>query len=298
MPSRILSPLSNTDENKALRNSDFRIFIQPQKSSFIYNTSKFSEIFHEDVEIKYFYEGSSTLIIGSETIVTVPGDIIVINPYEFHSTVRFGEDIGKYHMIMVSLDFFTGNSAHGLNLRHLLTAQGVRFNNLIRGNERIMRILGDVISEKLNRSDSDEYYRMMVRALMTEFFLLLLRDEVRCDISGQLLDENIRYYEVIDPALQKIHADYGQRITIEELAEICGISKYHFCRIFKLVTGTTAMQYLTKYRIRIADVMLSNTRKSVSEIAWECGFPDESYFCRCYKKQQGHSPLKARAILS
>ena len=54
------------------------------------------------------------------------------------------------------------------------------------------------------------------------------------------------------------------------------------------------MEYLREYRIKIADVMLTNTEKSVSEIAEACGFESVAYFCRAYKRQFGVSPGKRR----
>ena len=69
----------------------FRIKVEPDKVSRIDAIDDFSEVFHEDIEIKYFIDGSSTLHIGGESLVTQPEDIVVINPYEFHSTVNYAE---------------------------------------------------------------------------------------------------------------------------------------------------------------------------------------------------------------
>ncbi len=280
-------------EEYILNDTDFKLYIQPNKTPFINDVSQADAIFHEAIEIKYFLSGSSTLIIGTETIVTSPGDLIIINPYEFHSTVNFAEDAGKYHLIMMSLDFLSDSGLLDLNLRHRLMGQGLRFSNLIRGNERLTRIIEAVIEEKSRESEG---WQVIIRALMTEFFALLLRSEVKVTDSSEMPSKNIHYYEVIDPALQMIYKNYQKKLTVDELADSCRISKYHFCRVFRQVTGMPAMQYLMNYRIRIADLMLLNTQKSVAEIAWECGFTDESYFCRCYKKIQGVSPLKSRAI--
>lgn len=281
------------DEAYILNDSDFKLYIQPNKTSFINDISNTDAIFHEAIEIKYFLSGSSTLIIGTETIVTSPGDLIIINPYEFHSTVNFAEDAGKYHLIMMSLDFLGDNGLMDINLRHRLMGQGLRFSNLIHSNERLSGIISAVIDEK---EREDEGWQIVIRALMTELFTLLLRSEVKNTDSALMPSKNIHYYEVIDPALQMIYKDYQKKLTIDDLADSCRISKYHFCRVFRQVTGMPAMQYLMNYRIKIADLMLFNTQKSVAEIAWECGFTDESYFCRCYKKLQGMSPLKTRAI--
>ena len=58
--------------------------------------------------------------------------------------------------------------------------------------------------------------------------------------------------------------------------------------------NVTPVQYITEYRVDLAETMLKNTANSVSDIAWKCGFDDESYFSRCYKKIKGVSPKKVQ----
>ena len=96
------------------------------------------------------------------------------------------------------------------------------------------------------------------------------------------------------PAINKIRNEYAKKISIEELANLCGVSSCYFCRIFKQVTGVTALQYIIAYRLKVADAMLSNSDVSITEIANECGFEDVSYFCRCYKKFYHQLPGKKR----
>ena len=141
-------------------------------------------------------------------------------------------------------------------------------------------------------------YRIAVRGLMQEFLALLLRYGMNDDVEKRNSRAHaIRYYAVVEPALRRIRDGYTDRFTVEELAELCMVSKYHFCRVFKDVTGMAAMQYLNEYRLKIAETMLENTAKSVSEIARACGFEDESYFCRCYKKYFGVTPGKRKRKL-
>ena len=64
--------------------------------------------------------------------------------------------------------------------------------------------------------------------------------------------------------------------------------------MFKEGTGMTPMEYLMEYRIKNADIQLKTTEKSISDIAYECGFGDSAYFSRCYKKRRGITPSAAR----
>lgn len=277
----------NKYDSITFQDENFKISViigQSSKNTDIRNTEK---TFHEEIEIKYFFEGESTLIIGSDVIVTKPGDISVVNPYEIHATID--SENGKYHLIDIDIDF-----VRNPDLRNLLLGGGIKFNSHIKDNKRLQEIILLVIEEMTNKRN---YYRTVVHGLMTEFFSLMLREETK-NISDSESNLNTYSMELIAPAFCKIHVDYNKKITIDELAKLCNITKYHFCRIFRKTVGITAMQYLLSYRLKIADVMLKNSDRKIFEISSMCGFEDECYFCRCYKKVKGISPRKFREEIS
>ena len=277
------------------QNEHLKLVTVADQISSIDNNNDLTSMFHEDIEIKLFYEGSSTLIIGNRTIVTSPGDIVVINPYEFHSTVDIGERKGVYHLLMVSLDFFQSENNSIFDLRHLFIKEHIKLKTLIQNNSRLYDIIINIVNEV---KEKKPFYESVVHGLIAELFALLLRDFKSDEPLNLPLDNNIRYYELIYPAIQKIRNDYAQKITVDELASLCNISKYHFCRIFKKVTSLSAVNYQTEYRLQVADILLKNTDKSITEIAVLCDFEDACYFSRCYKKHTGVSPKQNRAILS
>lgn len=283
--------MKNT-ENFPFEAEDFPILADPCRTSWIDRVEDARRALHEAIEIKYFYEGSSTLLIGEKTVVARAGDVIVINPYEFHATVNFGEEKGKYHLFMVEPDFFFNASPELPDVRGMLLSGKAAFITQIRGDERICGILSCVLEEMTKR---EEYYRSTVRGLMLELLSLLFRYGVRERVGCADSEHELRCYGIVEPALRMIRDRYAEAsFTLESLAQACAVSKYYFCRVFKNATGMSAMQYLNEYRLRIAETMLENTDRSVGDIANACGFEDESYFCRCYKKQFGTTPRKWR----
>lgn len=271
---------------------DFQIAHSRSKRCDPNDLTMVSRTWHEEIEIKYFVEGSSTVLVDTEAIVTKPGDIILINPYEFHSTLAVGENTGKYNLLMIGMDLFSSKNLDNFDMKHLLLGRRIRFNNLIRSNARIKQVVLNIIQELTERESS---YELVVRGLVLELFALLLRSEVKDVVSEECINDNIRFYDSIEPAIEYIRTNYDKEITVDLLAELCKMSKYHFCRIFKRATGMTAIQYLTEYKLSIADVMLRNSDTSISEIAHIAGFDDESYFSRCYKKSRGLSPKTIRS---
>lgn len=77
---------------------------------------------------------------------------------------------------------------------------------------------------------------------------------------------------------------------------MCGISKQHFCRVFKKKLGIRPLEYLARKRISKAKVLLINTDKSIYEIGKETGYNAANYFGIVFKKYEGISPGEYRKI--
>ena len=83
-------------------------------------------------------------------------------------------------------------------------------------------------------------------------------------------------------------------ITVSECADFCKMSKVHFSRFFKQITGMPPVQFVLKIRIDRAKELLDFTDKPIAEIAEASGFPDQNYFARTFKKITGMSPTQYR----
>jgi AraC-like DNA-binding protein/ligand-binding sensor protein len=87
-------------------------------------------------------------------------------------------------------------------------------------------------------------------------------------------------------------------IKLEQIARALNVSTFHFCRRFKLETGLTFVEYLSRVRIERAKLLLHNKNLRVSEIAYEVGFQSLTHFNRTFRKLVGSSPTEYRSRLS
>jgi len=249
--------------------------------------------FHEEVEIKFVNSGRLTAMIDTKTVTAEEDEIIFINPYEVHSNIYIDDEMGIYDLFMVGLDFFELAGVGGVDLRKFFFEKQLSFKNRIK-NDRAAEVM-----KRLTRYAfvADEYDKLCVAGLLLEFFAILQQEEIQ-KTEIQVNDERVRFFRSIEPAVVKIRDNYYEKLSGEELAEMCNMSKYHFCRTFKRVMGVTPVQYQTECRLRIADILLQNRDLNISGIAMQTGFEDEAYFSRCYKKHRGVSPKTMRAKLS
>ena len=282
----------NYDKKSIITNNEL-IAIGPKCSS---PTSSIEDDFralHEEIEVKCFYSGTATLMIGEKIVTVKAGDIVVINPYEFHTTIERGEgdDIGLYHLFMIPLDIFFNSGVDDLNLRKLILENNTSFKTLHQNDTRMYKILTRVVKEYEGKKTA---YKIAICGLIMEFFAILIRKGLCQNEIGGSSNGNLSSYYLIEPAMRCIRDRYQEDLTVEELASLCNISKGYFCRVFKAVTGKTAMEYLGRYRLKIADALLQDGDKNIADIAESCGFESVSYFCRSYKKRYDRKPSERR----
>ncbi len=102
-----------------------------------------------------------------------------------------------------------------------------------------------------------------------------------------------KYNEKEQKRLRSIYAfideRYESKITLEEVADLCNLTKPAFCRYFKKNTGSTFIQFLNQYRVSQAKryLLLGN---NVTETCFACGFESLSYFNRSFKRIVGENP--------
>jgi len=95
--------------------------------------------------------------------------------------------------------------------------------------------------------------------------------------------------------LEYIRANLDHDIHIAELAGAAGLSLFHFAKLFKRITGSSPHQYILHRRLERATELLRNTQLSLSEIALQAGFADQSHLTNVFRRFNGITPSRFRA---
>ena len=83
---------------------------------------------------------------------------------------------------------------------------------------------------------------------------------------------------------------YAGAVTLATLADAAGMTPQYFCTFFQQMTGRSPIEYLNGHRIEVACAQLSLGNYSITDLAYECGFNDLSYFIRVFKRYKGVTP--------
>ncbi|GGH42012.1 HTH-type transcriptional activator Btr [Paenibacillus silvae] len=136
--------------------------------------------------------------------------------------------------------------------------------------------------EELNRS-AEGLKRYYGQIRFQELLYLMFSDMLHVETQETLLPvEQVKHY---------IEQHHMEKITIQDMAEAARMSSRHFMRLFKKRYGCSAVDYLTIYRIKQAQIMMRNDHSlRLKEIATCVGFTDEMYFRRKFKQISGLPP--------
>lgn len=108
---------------------------------------------------------------------------------------------------------------------------------------------------------------------------------------------SITTHPVVNQALNFIHNNLDKDLTLEQVAREVHISKSYLCSLFPIHLNSSFSFYMIKVKVEYGKKLLAETHKSLLDIAFECGFNSQSYFCSTFKKTVGMTPLQYKKSL-
>lgn len=114
----------------------------------------------------------------------------------------------------------------------------------------------------------------------------IIRNILKINTSHSNINNKLEIQKVLD----YIHQNFGEKLSISNLAKIANMSESHFIRTFKKETKLSPMEYLIKLRIYKSKKLLRSNTKIITEVALQCGFNSPSHFSTCFSKQMGITP--------
>lgn len=105
------------------------------------------------------------------------------------------------------------------------------------------------------------------------------------------------YRKYVEPVIEEIEQSYNYEITLQGLSKKIYVSPQYLSRLFKRFVGCSVYKYLTNYRINKAkELLLTDPRVEIQQIAQLVGFLDTSHFIVMFKKVVGITPLEFRKL--
>ncbi|MBQ8200848.1 MAG: helix-turn-helix transcriptional regulator [Clostridia bacterium] len=104
------------------------------------------------------------------------------------------------------------------------------------------------------------------------------------------------YPPVVLAVMEWIRSHYHQPFSVPELTQHVNYQPDYLSGLFKRSTGVSIVQYTNQLRLRMAKALLTNYEITIKEAAYSCGFPDEKYFMRLFRREEGMTPSQFRSL--
>ena len=262
-----------------LSKSPFRLLHDPKLSHLFYWH------FHPEYELVYIEGANGTRHVGDHISEYEGTDLVLIGSNIPHLNFDYGVKTDYREEVLHIKPTFKKNfvdslpELQSLNRLMELSRYGIAFYG------ETKREVGNEL-KKLHTLKPFDYFMAIMHILKrlsqsNEFELLHTRP-YKNRYSKKEQDRIRDIYALIDER-------YQTKISLEEVASFCNLTKPAFCRYFKKATGSTFIEFLNQYRISQSKRLLLSG-KNISETCFECGFESLSYFNRTFKKVTGENP--------
>lgn len=243
--------------------------------------------YHQDPELFYLLSGHFEVKIDDAVYQMKKGDILLINANKRHTLAAKGELL----MARFEIDFHL--------LAEQLGSMQLLFwcNSVIDKNEAFqeLRILLDKIIDRYFEQENKDALRMNALYYETLYVLagnfLVKSDDIRLNVEDS--QDRVRIRQIQN----YIQANYQSQISLNDLADRLFLSNAYLSKYIKKHLGLTFMEYLNNVRLFHAVDELLYSKKNITHIAMDNGFPTSAAFTKAFRDVHGESPSEYRKLM-
>lgn len=249
---------------------------------------------HKELEMLLVTEGELRTLLNNRDLVLHEGEGLFINSGVSHGFVANSHEGANYISIIFCTDCIAGTEDAKLVSRYIEPIVKAREFEYVplRGSGWANDICDMIRQMQSVLSSKRPGYELKLKIMLSEAWLTLYENCIP-DLGD---NRSVSHTEKkrIDVLRKYIQENYADRITLDDIAAAAHISRGECCRIFKRLYDTTPFQYLVHYRLTRSVYYLSETDKSISQIAQSVGFCSSSYYTKCFRAEYNCTPLKYR----
>lgn len=271
----------------------------PLKLHYCESTEKgqvlFHPHFHEHMEILYFAKGEAIIECNSEQTQVKEGDLIVLNSNDLHHGINVSGHV-LYNALITDLSLLQSPSPDAVGTKFItpMTQNNVMFKNHIPDDSELRNAFEQILQEFRGKELG---YEMAIKSSMYRMLTLLFRRHIAEYMPSAEYNSRTKNLTRFAPIFKYIEEHYLEELSVEQLAQKAGLSRFHFSRLFSELTNKTVTEYINQFRINKSEYLLRNTEMTISEVALASGYNDISYFSRTFKKYKQVPPSFIRSSI-
>ena len=244
---------------------------------------------HKEFEMIYVHDGSANITINHTSFIVGKGDLLFISPYSLHSVETIPNEAFSHTCFCFDL-----NMVPDTKLRESLVDGVLYITNIVKNDschsEKLVSMF-KAIDDAMTASHP--YWELVVQGNLSLIFSYIMQNSL---ITDSALHSDSRDFCIKVSKYIKNH--YKEKVTSSAIAEEFNFHQGYFCRIFKKNFAMCFSDYLNMYRLEKAKLLLIKSDISITDVAYEAGYDNPSYFTKIFRVQNGVSPRKFREVNS
>ena len=250
-------------------------------AEFLENASSGKTHWHSHFLLSLFKRNSGIQVLNDTEYSFEPGTAILMGPFDFHyNKMPVGETFDAYS-VKFAHTCFTEKMYEICNLENLPIVCKLTGSDFV-----LAQTLCDALTEETKKSDQ-LCHDIFVQNIIEQLVILIMRNTKK-ECEANQSSTNIR------KALLYIHNNFKNKISVEDVANICHYTPNYFSTSFKNNVGITFQRYLLDVRLQFAKNLIKYGNKNCTEACFESGFNDYANFERSFKAKFGVSPREYR----
>ena len=261
------------------------------------NRRSFNKLFHfhPELELTYIIKSFGKRYLGGVIKDYYPGDLVLVGKNVPHCWISMDEpkeESAQAIVIQLNYKLFEASILNLPEFKHiqkLINAGDTGI--LITGNARTK------IIEKIGYCKNTSGLNRLL-LILDIFEIIAVTDEKEIIDPGFKYNPSSAEAERIKIIYSFLMDNFKNDISLKNISEVIHMAPTSFCRYFKNTTHKTLFQVISEIRLNHACQLLINTEKPITEICFESGFGNISYFNKTFKKFTTYTPLHYRKLFA
>ncbi|MDO3424409.1 AraC family transcriptional regulator [Chryseobacterium sp. APV1] len=246
--------------------------------------------YHPEIELIFVCGGSGKRQIGSNISYFSDGDLVLMGSNLPHCGMTNENTNNDYEMVIQFKPDFLGENFFELPEMQKISALLEKSKAGIVFSENIKKQIGQKIVAMHESSSLEK----LVKFLEILDALASTSDYRILNAGKYYLQTQVEDNERINLIFNYVKDHFREQITLEQVADLANMRVPSFCRYFKKITNKTFTQFVNEYRITHSLKLLAEQPLSITEVCFESGFNNFSYFNKTFKEYIQKSPSQYR----
>ena len=235
---------------------------------------------HASAEMFYVVGGQGQFKIGNQLIPVATNDLMIVNPNVEHTEVSLNARPLEYIVIGIEgLEFKNQNDSEC----------GYSMLSLHNSADNVLSYLRSMLQEIETKQKG---YELVCQDLL-EILIIKVMRHADFSLSVSTARQGSKECAVVK---RYMDSHFKENISLDMLADLVHINKYHLVHTFRKEHDITPISYLIERRIKESHYLLAETNHSLTQISQMLGFSSPSYFSQSFRRLSQMSPQEYRRI--